>query len=90
MNWFAFTSGDGRVAGVARGAGLSTLLYGVAMAVLEAPCGLFEWQRILTEEPTPEAAVNRLLAEKGGARIEKVVPIVQPGWLLQGTTPAEA
>lgn len=72
--WFAFTSQDGRVAGLAQRIGTGPRDFvGVALAVLETPCDLGEWQALLSEADTPRAAVGELLLAHGGAPVFKRV-----------------
>lgn len=82
IEWFAFVSSDGKVAGVVRGRerGLSTL--GIALAYLDTPCDLPQWRQALCEEPTAEEAADRLVIAYGGRRIQKTVPLMSPAWFL--------
>lgn len=91
MSWYAFTSGDGRVVGVARCKGKTAQpLYGVALAVLEEPCALDAWKDLLIEKVDPYDAASRMTDLYGGVVIFRIVPVLDPGWLLTGTLVGEA
>jgi hypothetical protein len=82
VEWFAFVSSDGKVAGVVQGRGRSLAPLGVALAYLDTPCDLKQWRQALCEEDTPEEAADRLVTAYGGHRIQKTVPLVSPAWFL--------
>jgi len=91
MSWYAFTSGDGRVVGVARcEEGTAKPIYGVALAVLETPCDLDDWKKMLVEQDDPYDAAGCVTALHGGAVIFKIVPVLDPSWMLTGTVVGEA
>jgi hypothetical protein len=82
VEWFAFVSADGRVAGVVRGRERSLSTLGVALAYLDTPCDLKQWRQALFEENTAEEAADRLVTAYGGHRIQKTVPLMSPAWFL--------
>jgi len=76
MSWFAFTSFDGRVAGLAQKvsgspAGSPAGYAGVAVALLETPCSISEWQGLLRDHESPLSAVKALISARGGLRVYK-------------------
>lgn len=84
MCWFAFTSGDGRLAGVVRWEGEKLASVGVALAILERPCEVVEWRKLFVEAEDAEAAAERLITANGGVRICKAIPFVDAIWLAPG------
>jgi hypothetical protein len=74
--WFAFTSYDGRMAGLAQRVGGGPKDFaGVVVAILEKPCDLGEWQKLVVENISVKKAAEALVASHGGARIWKRVPL---------------
>jgi hypothetical protein len=72
MSWFAFTSFDGRVAGLAQKVrGPPAGYAGVAVALLETPCSISEWQGLLRDHESPLSAVKALISARGGLRVYK-------------------
>lgn len=90
IEWFAFTSGDGKVLGVVARTPTGLSATGVALALLNVPCDLLRWRQALVEGPTAEEAANRLVAEKGGHRVNQTVPLREPAWFVVGHTVGEA
>lgn len=91
MNWFAFVSGDGRVAGLARRVEEEEEpLTGVVLAVLETVCSITEWTDLLASADSPAEAAAALVKARGGAVVFKVVPIHSVTSVLLPTTVAEA
>ena len=88
--FFAFISPDGRIAGLARRQGKKDAIYGTALAVLDTPCDLDEWKRLLLEEPTVSDATARLVRTNGGKAVRLTVPLREPCWLCTPATVGEA
>ena len=88
--WFAFTSGDGKVVGIVAqtSTGLSTR--GIALALLNDPCDLSRWRQALQEGPTAEEAADRLVAERGGFRVNQTIPMIEPALFMSGAVVGEA
>lgn len=91
MNWFAFVSGDGRVAGLARRVEEEEEpLTGVVLAVLETTCSITEWTDLLASSENPTEAAAALVKARGGTLVFKIVPIHSVTSVLLPTTVAEA
>jgi hypothetical protein len=92
MDWFAFVSGDGRVAGLARRVEEEEEepLTGVVLAVLETVCSVTEWTDLLASSESPEEAAASLVKARGGTVVFKIVPIHSVTRVFLPTTEAEA
>ena len=76
MEWFAFISGDGRMAGVARRTGEGGDDFsGVVVAIVERACDISEWRELLIKSSSPAHAAEMLVKEHGGVTVFKAVPI---------------
>lgn len=82
MFWFPFVTRDGRVAGIASVSAKGVPSRAVALAVVEVPVELSEWEGLVRRLPDETVAARQLVQERGGACVFRPFPVGEATWVV--------